>query len=186
MSDKKTYLAWALLAAAVAAWCAVGFLVASIQSAVALHQTQVSQAGYSSSLNSQVSGLRALIAATATNRAELNAIAVVDPASLADMITSAGESSGIHIAITDANSLSGAPTIPTAGASPTQAFSFIANSTGSFASMMYAVALLESLPAPSVVQQFQLTESPNAPGAPAGKPLWQMNAQIKVVTASAL
>jgi hypothetical protein len=189
MSNKTTYFAWILLALAIVAWVAVGFFAASIQAESASQSTRASQSSYSYSLASRVTALQSLVEKTATDRAQLNMIAAVDPASLADIITNAEQSAGIQIGITDANSLSGVP-VTSPGALSTQAFTFIATTKGSFASMMYAAALLELLPVPSSIQHLELSDMVDTSGSTSGtsirKSSWQLNAQIKVVTASAL
>ena len=188
MSNKTTYVAWILLTVALCAWAAVGFLAQTIQSKTASHHKHAADSLYSSSQASRMSALQSLVGTTAKDRASLSAIAVVDPASLSDMVTNAGVSMGIPISITDANSLTGVPVASTgaAGALPIQAFTFVANASGNFASMIYVESLLESLPVPSSIQHLNLSNVVTQPGAVQGKLSWQLNAQIKVVTASGL
>lgn len=181
MSRNITFISWIALLIAIVAWVGVGFFAVTIQAAAASDSLHMKELSSSSIQTSRISSLQKLVSETADDRATLNTIALVNPASLADTITNAGSSAGVAIDISDANSANG-PSIN--GAPAAHAFSFIASATGSFASVMYAMTLLQSLPVPSSIQQIQLISAPTTAGAAAVKPSWQMDAQINVVTAS--
>jgi hypothetical protein len=180
-STTTNYLAWLMLAAALIALGGVVFFASTIQEIRDTRIVSAQQLGAASLEASQAASLKSLVSDTADERSELDSIAAVDPSSLADGIMTAGKSAGITIDITDANSESS----PSIGSlEPTSAFSFVASASGSFASVMYATELLETLPVPSSIGQIEFTASADSSGASSTKASWQMNAQLQVLTAS--
>jgi hypothetical protein len=185
MNNRMTYIAGATLLIAIVAWIGVGLFAVTILSDAASHDANARETSSSLTTISRASALRSLAADTADGRTQLNAIVAVDPASLANTVTSVGQAAGVTITITDANSVSSPVVAQASGpgvSTPIQAFSITANATGSFASLMYAASLLESLPLPSSIQELQLAAS--APDTQTGKVSWQLNAQIHIITAS--
>jgi hypothetical protein len=192
MSRNTIYIAWAALLLALVAWGVVGLFAYQISTAQADRAALAQKSGLQSSQTSQSIQLHAFVEKTATARAELDALSIVDPASLASTLSTAGKSAGVAITISNALSLNS----PAVGsAAPAQAFGFIASAQGSFASVMYAARLLEALPLPSQMQEIQFTRPSSTSGAPIGAAaaaagsaagLWQMSAQVKVVTASSI
>ena len=178
-SLNSTVTAWVAFLLAIVAWAGVVLFAFSIQTQESDHTTHVQAAQAQTSQDSKLSYVHALVTESAGDRSELDSLVNVDPATLADLVNTAGKSSGAAIQISDASS----DNAPSTGAAGTQAFGFIAGSAGSFATVMYAAQLLETLPVPSSIQEIQLVHvtNPSTPGA-----TWQMNAQVRVITASAI
>lgn len=173
-----TYIAWLALVLAVLAWLGVGLFASTILAEQGNRAADVQQLQDSSSQASQALDLHALVSDTASARTALTGLVTVDPASLAQAIDTAGTSAGIPIEISDASSGS-APAV--SGGTATQAFAFTAASQGSFAAVMRAAQILETLPVPSSIQEIQIIRSPDAAGTTG---LWQMSAQVQALTAS--
>ena len=169
-----------MLFLAILAWAGVGFFITTVQSALGDRSAHVQQLQQQSDQSSQVSYLHSLVTDTAPKRAKLDALANVDPASLADTINSAGKAAGINIQISSASQ---GTVLSADGKTTSQALTFLATTQGSYAAVMYALQLLETLPLPSTIQTIQMMRSPSVPGAPAADPTWQMNAQIRILTA---
>lgn len=121
------------------------------------------------------------VSRSADERAQLDVLTTIDPASLANMIDSAGTTAGVDLTISNTS----AENVSSVGGKTfEQGFSFLATSQGSFASVIHAASLLESLPVPSSVQVINLTHLQTSPGKTGSDPAWQMNAQVQILSAS--
>ena len=181
MSRNTIILTWFLALLAVLAWAGVGFCAYQIGTLEDARAADTQSSQQQSEQSVQASYLHGIVSSSADERAQLDTLVTVDPASLADMINSAGTSAGVSLTISNA---SAEEISSVGGKTTTQGFGFLATSQGSFASVMYAAALLESLPTPSTVQEINLTHTQNTSGKAGGNAAWQMNAQVQVLSAS--
>jgi hypothetical protein len=172
-------VAWFALALAIFAWAGVAFFAYQIGVLESARAAGMQSSQQQSEQSAQASYLHGLVAGSAAARTQLDALVNIDPVSLANMVDSAGSSHGVGLAISNAS----AENVSSAGGrTTTQSFSFIVTSKGNFASVMYAAALLGTLPVPSSVQEINLVQAPAASGAAGGA--WQMSAQVQVLSAS--
>lgn len=164
---------------AIASWVGVGLFISMIQTLRADYVAFVRQRQSLSEQDSRALQVHTHVQATTASRVQLDSLMTVDPASLADTLTAAGKSAGVAIKISDALSESA---VTTSGKPASSAFGFVAMSQGSFAAVMYAAHILETLPIPSVIREIQLVRSVNTVGAPTNTLIWKMNAHIRVLT----
>ncbi len=181
MKGHTIYIAWSLSLLAVLAWAGIGSFAYRINVLENTREANMQSVQAHSRQSVQASYLHGVVMASATQRAQLDALIAVDPASLADMINSVGTSTGVAIKISNASaenvsSVDGKMTL--------QGFSFLASAEGNFASALYAASLLESLPIPSSVQQINLTHAESAVDTSGGNAAWQMSAQVRVLSVS--
>jgi hypothetical protein len=181
MSRNIIIFAWGMLALAVLAWIGVGFCAYQIGSLEDARDADTQSSQQSSQQAIQASYVHGIVSSSADERAQLDALTTIDPASLADMIDSAGASAGVGLTI---NNTSAEDVSSVGGKTAQQGFSFLATSQGSFASVMHAASLLESLPVPSSVQVINFSHPQAAPDAATGNAEWQMNAQVQILSAS--
>ncbi len=181
MSRSTSFIAWLLLSLAIASWAGVGlfaYLISSLE-AERIADSQASQKEATEA--AQASFVHGIVSSTASARSQLDALTAVDPSALADLISTAGSSTGVNLSISNAS----AGNISSVdGKTTSQTFSFLATSQGSFAATMYATALLETLPVPSTIQQITFSNIPGSSGNAKSDDSWQMNAQVQVLSAS--
>jgi hypothetical protein len=181
MSRNTINFAWFLAVIAVLAWAGVGFFAYQIGALENARAADMRSSQQRSQQSVQASYLHGIVSSSATDRAQLDTLISVDPASLADMIDSAGTQAGVSLTISNAS----AENISSVdGKTTAQGFSFLATSQGEFASAMQAAALLESLPIPSSVQAIRLSHTQTSPGTTGAGAVWQMNAQVQILSAS--
>lgn len=158
---------------AIIAWGGVGYLVWNTMKGIA-DKSDLSNVSKSSFAQRTIDAhIHALAVSTATDRTQLNELFNTDIVSIVNIIETAGSSVGAPTQITDASQAK------SANGSPVRATVFSTQSTGSFASLMRAAKLLETLPIPSSVEQIDLIRT--GEGA---TPQWHMNARIRVLTTS--
>ena len=180
MSRRTTFFAWIVFLSAVCAWAGVGCFAYYISSLESAHTASIQSSQKSAAEAAQVSYLHKVVSSTADERAQLDSITMVDPSALANMVNTAGTSTGVDLKISNA---SAGNVSSVDGKTAAQTFSFLVTSQGSFSSVMYAAALLESLPVPSSVLQYTITHSSDTAGAAKGGG-WQMNAQVQILSTS--
>ena len=166
---------------AIIAWMGVGLFAYQISLLEDARDADAHSSQQQSQQSVQASYLHGIVLNSVEQRAQLDTLTAIDPTSLAEMINTAGTSAGVSLAISNAS----AENVSSVGGKTiAQGFSFLTTSQGSFASVMYAAALLESLPIPSVVQEINFTHTEAMPGATGNKAAWQMNAQVQILSAS--
>ena len=149
---------------AVLAWAGVGFFAYQIGALENARAADMRTSQQRSQQSVQASYLHGIVSSSATDRAQLDTLIAVDPASLADMIDSAGtKPASVSRSATHRRRIYR----PWTARRSAQGFSFLATSQGEFASAMQAAALLESLPIPSSVQAIRLSHTQTSPGTPA-------------------
>ena len=181
MSRNTVIFAWTLLVLAAIAWAGVIFCAYQINVLEDARAADTQSSRQQSQQSVQASYLHGIVSSSAVSRSQLDALISVDPTSLANMIDSAGRSAGVDLAISNASAEN---VSSVEGKTVAQGFSFLATSQGSFASVMHAAALLESLPIPSTVLQINLSHPQSVSGSTGAGTTWQMNAQIQVLSAS--
>jgi len=181
MSRNTTLLAWFSLLIAIFAWVGVGFFAYQIGVLEDARAADSQSSQQRSQRSLQASYLHGIVSSSANERAQLDTLVAVDPSSLANMIDSAGTSAGVGLTISNASADN---VSSVAGKTTAQGFSFLATSEGSFASVLYAAALLESLPVPSSVVEINLSHGMDSSGTAGNNAAWQMNAQVQVLSAS--
>ena len=181
MSRNTITFAWLFALLAVLAWAGVGLFAYEIGALEDARTADTQSSRQSSQQSVQASYLHGVVTSTVEQRAQLDTVITIDPASLANMIATAGTSAGVDLTISNTS----AETVSSVGGKTNaQGFSFLATSQGSFASVMYAAELLETLPIPSTVQGINLTHGSGSPGSPGDSSAWQVNAQVQILSVS--
>lgn len=109
-------------------------------------------------------------------RAQLEEAANVDVVSLATAIEQAGRVTGAAVRVTD---VAPVPDADAARAKQTgvHTVGYTVEATGTFTQLASTIALLETLPAPSSIDQFTLTRVPDSKG-------WRLSVRLRVLTAA--
>ncbi|HVM73332.1 MAG TPA: hypothetical protein VMU13_00425 [Candidatus Paceibacterota bacterium] len=174
-------LSWIYCILAILAWSGVGLFVTTIQT---LGNDRLSQAQLNAQQSLQsahVVNQHDMLMSAASETGQLDTLGVIDPASFAHMITTAASTTGVNITIENASQ--GSVTVVDSHTS-VQSFTFSVATQGSFALVMKAAQLLESLPAPSSISQLEFTHVPAISGSPSSVASWQMTAQVLFLSVS--
>lgn len=114
----------------------------------------------------EIERLRALARDTEATRAALNSLAGIDVVSLVERVEAAGADAGASIKIKNAS-----PELSTS--SPLRAVTLHIESNGEFSTLMREIALLETLPVPSVFDAIRLERASGG---------WRMDARLRLFT----
>jgi len=175
--------AWVAFAACIGAWTGVWFLDSAIADAAASREEERQSADQRLTRDAALARAQALIDDTAEERAQLSQLVSVDVVAAANTIESIGAASGATVKVVSANpeALSSA----NGAAASLHAIGLSVSAEGSFAAVMRAAALLETLPFPALVEQLDLTLVPDS-GAPAKKPRWRLSEQVRLLTTAVI
>ena len=144
-----TQLSWLALVAAIALWGTIGYVVWTISSQGLVYTSGTANEERDLKQQAEALRLQTLVRETKNTRMGLEEIARAEVVGMLDSVESAARDAGIPITIGQAVS---APS----SASPVRAATFLVEAEGTFAQIMHAVALLESLPIASSVAEVQL------------------------------
>src|SRR3989344_1658563 len=165
---------WIALAAAVALWVCVGYFVWTTFSASSERLSKLAATDQEVTKYTDVLRLRTLARETQDARARLEGAVSADVVEIIDSVDALAQDVGIPIKVGQALSSSDI-------SSPVHAATSVEEGAGSFAQVLHAVALLESLPIPSFLEELYLELLPAAPGK---KSLWHLVARIRFLTTS--
>lgn len=165
----QALVAWGALIIAIVAWGGCIYLYSSLDKLRFEYADRSILAEQEADRQESSARLRALVQGTEVERAALESIIGVRIVDAAETVEVALRDAGTQeVEISEAN----------AGAPNTQGISTVSmgvSATGSFASVMRAVLLLESLPLPSTIDQFEIVQNE-------GK--WRMVARLKLSLAN--
>ena len=162
-------MAWGTLVLAIAAWGGCVYLYTSLGTLRFEYADRAILAEQETDRQESSARLRSLVQGTEVERAALESIVGVRIVDAAETVEIALRDAGTQeVEISEAN----------AGAPNTQGISSVSmgvSATGSFASVMRAVLLLESLPLPSTIEQFEIVQNEDK---------WRMSARLKLSLAN--
>lgn len=173
----RAYLAWVGMVLGIAAWGGLVWTSLYLVSQGAVRAAHVQKTD--ASVVERASRARAAIVAQATTRerANLERLAAQDASSIIRAIEQAGKDAGVPVKIGQViapqeteNSIVHSP-------------AFVIEATGSFASLVRVAELLDSLPIPSRVEQFQLSQ---AGGTDRAKRSWILSVRVQVMTTDSI
>jgi hypothetical protein len=173
----KKYLqsgSWIALALSLLACAAVFHAGSSILADASLKSEQASEAAQSTAKAAYTQRLRSLASDTEADRTALDNLVGEDIASLATTIESAGTSAGIAAHVTQATP-EGAPADLPGGT--LQAISMVVEGEGSFARVMHALSLYETLPLPAAIEQFDIERTGETSA-------WHLTLHLRVFTSA--
>ncbi|MEK7155851.1 MAG: hypothetical protein AAB734_03135 [Patescibacteria group bacterium] len=161
--------AWGMLALAVAAWGACGYFAMIVQGDRTEYTSASARAEEESMREENAARLRSTIQGTEIERAALESLVGVTILDAVETIEAAAKQAGASdVKIGEASTQS----------TSTQKLSSVSvtvTASGSFVAVMRAVALLETLPLPSTIEQFDLSKSDSA---------WRLTARLRVTLAA--
>lgn len=178
MRTKDIYIAWLLLGVAVLAWAATGWFSWTISSVEAQRANDIEEAQRSSAQQNTVVRIHALVQDTTVQRAELDQLLTTDVVSVANTLKGIGNAAGVNVTLSGA--VPETSSDPASANSDIQVVGFSLQADGTFAALMHAEELLETLPLASSVDRVDIQRAPTQAGAPNG--LWHLNAFIRVLT----
>jgi Tfp pilus assembly protein PilO len=158
---------------ALVVWCIAVYFFLSIQDRESRYQTQAASSQLASQKQIAATQLHMLAQNTQSERDDLANLLNVDIVSVVNTIDNAGKAAGVSLKLGDAVPESTPPQ------SPIRAVDFVVQAQGSFANIMRAVRLFETLPVPSLIEALDIQQVPDSGK---GGTTWQMNASIRVLT----
>ncbi len=166
---KSSLIAWGLLALALGAWCGCGALIFLLQSDRTAYADAAAKADDASLRQESAARLHARIQSTETERGALESLAGISILDAVKIIEAAGKDAG-------ATSVSIGEATPLATSlQKLTTVAVTANVEGTFASVMRAESLLETLPIPASLEQFDIIKMEKT---------WHLTAHLKVVAAA--
>src|SRR3989344_2866512 len=142
-----SYLSWLTLAVAIVLWVGVGFAAWTISHEESARTVRMTQEEEESIQQAAMLRLHMLARETRGARTELENIAHRDVVEILDLIEGAGRDAGISVKIGESLSADSTSDAPFGSAT------FVVEASGTFAQVVHAAALFESLPAPSSLPQ---------------------------------
>ena len=172
-----TLISLAALLVAIAAWCSVGFLYFDASSRLTASAQSLSSADAQNAQQAGAVQVEALASQTAAQRSSLQSLLAPDVVGIAGQIQSAGQAAGAQTTIGSASIVqaSGLP-------SGVTEIEFVVQSEGSFAQVLRAAQLFETLPLASDVVQLDFEQAPA--GTPAQGGQWQLTTELDVLTSA--
>jgi len=181
MNDRLTYVQWLALALSLLAWAGTIYFASTLSQGESDRAASVANAQQSSTEQDSAVRTHALVQDSAAQRTQLGALLDTDVVSIANMIEAAGKAAGVTVTLGDAVPETAPPSTP--GGPSVQAVGFVIDGQGTFAELMRAAQLFETLPIPSSVERLDIQKVPSAAGASSANS-WHMNISIRVLTTS--
>lgn len=163
---------WFALALALAALAGAGYFGWQISKDKLARAEALQSAQESATRREAAARVHALAVDTQAQRERLKGFLDVDVLSAVEVIEAAARAAKVKMEVGSAQS-ENAPS----GSDSVKAVGFHVSAEGSFAALMRALQLFETLPLPSSVVRFELERASGSTGAP-----WRMNAYIRVLT----
>ncbi|HWP61069.1 MAG TPA: hypothetical protein VN495_00490 [Candidatus Paceibacterota bacterium] len=172
-------LAWITCAAAVIAWLLVIVCAFSVNAAIAGAQSDASAAQSASMQRNLAARTHTFATVIAPLGVQLQTYLGSDALAIAGMITKAGRDAGVALSLSNA-----APDTTAAAAHSgnpaVSAITVTISGSGSFTALMHAAMLLENLPIPSALQNFDIGKTGDA-GSP-----WRLDAGMRALTSQTI
>ncbi len=164
----KALLALLMIIIALAAWAGYGGFFWLLGEERAAYTVALEDSEREALRGESAARTHAAVAGTERERAALENLLNITILQAVEAIEQAGDAAGAS------NMTIGAAT-PTEAPKNLTAVSIVANATGSFATLMRAVQLLETLPIPAALEQFELIQSEG------GKNVWNLTAHVRIL-----
>lgn len=165
---RSQILALGLLLLAIGAWCGFGYLVTLVHADRASYANAASSAAQESARGESTARLHSTIQGTEVERAALESIirvSIVDAVETIEMALKQAGASDIQI---------GEATPLTTSPQGLFTVSVVVTAGGSFVALLRAAGILEVLPVPSQMEQFEISKTDKA---------WRLSARLKVTLA---
>ena len=178
---RHALIGYLALVVALMAWASVNLGAWRLITIAGEHAADEARVRQSAADATYAARLNALANDTRADRDTLNVLTKVDIVSIVDMLDSTGKSAGVDVQVSDVTPDTAHP--PSKTEPLIQSVSFTLQAHGKFSALMRLLALLESLPLPSVMQGLDMSRDPSAQaGAPSMQ--WHMHARIQVYTSA--
>lgn len=166
---RSPLIAWGFLILALLAWGGFAYMVKSLGDARHAYADAVVIAQQESERGEMVQRLRAVVQSTQVERASLEGSVSATILQAVQTIEAAGQAAGAsNVTIGGANPVANPP-------KGLAVYSIAVTAQGSFASLMRTVALFETLPIPSTIEQFEIGK---------GEKNWNLTARLQVTIAA--
>ncbi len=175
------YVALIIFPLVLFSWMAVGLFAWTISRDESARASRAQVTQDAQDKGAAATRLHSLVRETAAERAQLDSALRVDIVSIVDLIEAAGKAAGVVVIVSDVQPEN--VSLPqVAGGRKVSVTGFVVGAQGKFSLLMHVVQLLETLPVPSSIGRLDIEHKVSAsPGVP---DTWQMNAYIRVLTAS--
>jgi hypothetical protein len=168
---------WVTLVIAILAWAGVVLFAWFVLQMLNNRDTLATSADQAITSQATTARMRALARDTVLERAQLETKAGVDVLDAVKLIE--GIASG-NLTLRVSN-VQEEKVVATAGGTALQAVSMVVDAEGSFAGLMRAVQMLETLPLPTTLQQLDIGRAPIGEKEPANV-TWHMNVRLQFLT----
>lgn len=145
-------IALLLLALALCAWAGIGYALYAVMDAGTELQTLSEVSTQTSAKQTTAARLHSIMRQSADDRAALNEFVSSDIVHLVDVVSATGDAAGVTFAISEASP-------DNKVAPPLSAVAVVASASGTFTKLVRAVALVQTIPAPVSLDQFELRHS---------------------------
>lgn len=160
--------AWGMLVLALAAWGALGYFIMRVQGDRAEYASASALAEEASARGGERARLHSTILGTEIERAAIESLVNVTILDAVETIEKAAKEAGASdVKIGEASQGTAAQKL--------SSVSFTVTASGSFIAVMRTIALFETLPLPSTVEQFELAKSGTT---------WRLTARLRVTLAA--
>lgn len=165
-------------ALAVCAWGGVAFFIQVIHAREVATAKAIADARQEHVSEESRGQMVSVFESTAAGRQYLTDILNVDLLALADRVTAVGADAGVALRVSNATPENKPLTKKGAAASALSVVHLTIDAEGSFEKLFNALALLESLPIPSKIEEVNFTRADDTSDTP-----WSMKVRMRVLTA---
>lgn len=166
----RSFIAWGVLGVAILSWGGFAFFVHTLNTARVAYADSAAIYEAESLRGEGATRLRAIVRDSEAERAALESIVRISLLDAAETIEAAGRTAGAtNVSIGEASPGS------SSASQKLSTYTFVVNAQGSFASLTRAVSLLEALPLPALVEQFEISKTDTT---------WRLTARLRTTLAS--
>lgn len=169
---QRTFASWVVLLIAVSLWSGVIYAFMDIESRKRERLDYFTDAQQQNIRQMTSSRLRAFMKETEVEREAIAKSVKTDVVSIVDAIDAAGKAAGVDVQISNAIPEKTKLLTPSA-----TLVTFTIQSKGSFGQIMWLLSLLETLPMPVRIVQFDIAKQADEKNS-----FWQLNVQIRALT----
>lgn len=170
----RSLTAWFMLVVALCSWGAAGYAVWYVGGLSDTYALEKAERADAENREASATRINSLIVQTASERARLDALVGKDLVSVVELIEGVGAFSGSVVRVDDVSEMNASVDGPRPAL---HTLRVLASARGSFDNMMHTALLLESLPAPVLIEEFSFEHTP---GEGAGE--WNLLVRMQIVT----